>query len=156
MKREWMRVLVCVCASSLLLYRCRSVVVCESKQAAQIYRHFLPFLTSNRQREREEKFPLGLLATHADIERARAFIVCVCVCREKYRASKQAMFAFDFPFSSRLPVCDKARTREWERERKNRWKRKNVVTVVCVRWRLKKIGWTFLSKKTTNFDVKTG
>ena len=112
-----MRVLVCVCvcASSLLLYRCRSVVVCESKQAAQIYRHFLPFLTSNRQREREEKFPLGLLATHADIERARAFIVCVCAEKSIGQASKQCSRSI-FP-SLLVSQCATKRARENERER---------------------------------------
>jgi len=38
--------------------------LCESKQAGQTYRHFLPFLTSKRQRERGKKILLSLLAAH--------------------------------------------------------------------------------------------
>lgn len=106
--------------------------VCERKQAGQIYRRFLPFLTLKRQREREEEkiLSLRLLAIQRATRRS--------LCREEYRASNIAAFRFDFPSSSSspsLPVYDEHNTKR--REKEKRWKRSDVLLPLLINKRKK-------------------
>ncbi len=100
--------------------------LCESKQEGQAYRHFILFLTPKRQREREEKCFLACLP-HTNIQRA-TFIVQRKV---QGKQQQQQLIRYSFLFS---PIARRAMhkdKRKSERGKTNRWKRNDVVTVVC-------------------------
>jgi len=97
----------------------------ESKQPGHTYRHFLPFLTLKRQREREEKILLSLLATHKHTTGNSVHCVEKCIGQ-----AIAAVYSIFLPILSQR-TTSKTQSQERKREKENKWKRNDIVTVAC-------------------------